>query len=95
MVAFAAETADLAANARAKLLRKGVDAIVANDVSREGIGFDAERNAGLWLTRDETQVIEESSKRAMAERILDRVMRLRREMDGRVNANTGVLAAPE
>ena len=77
VVAFAAETADLAANARAKLLRKGVDAVVANDVSGAGIGFDAKRNAGLWLTRERTEELGESSKRVMAERILDRIRGLR------------------
>ncbi len=77
VIAFAAETADLAANARAKLLRKGVDALVANDVSEAGLGFDAERNAGLWLTRERTEELGESSKRVMAERILDRVKGLR------------------
>ncbi len=77
VIAFAAETADLAANARAKLLRKGADAIVVNDVSVAGLGFDSERNAGLWLTRETTEAFEESSKQVMAERILDRVKRLR------------------
>ncbi len=79
VIAFAAETTDLAANARAKLLRKGVDALVANDVSGAGIGFDAERNAGLWLTRETTEELGESSKRLMADRILDRVQVLRAE----------------
>lgn len=80
VVAFAAETADLAANGRAKLLRKGVDALVANDVSEAGIGFDVERNAGLWLTRERTEELGESSKRGMAEQILDRVKELRMAM---------------
>ena len=92
VVAFAAETADLAANGRAKLLRKGVDALVANDVSGAGIGFDAERNAGLWLTRERTEELGESSKRVMAERILDRVRILRAAM--RVPAESRKLAYP-
>ena len=92
VVAFAAETADLAANARAKLLRKGVDALVANDVSVEGIGFDTERNAGLWLTREGTEELGESSKRMMAERILDRVKKLRAAMP--VPAESVQLAHP-
>ncbi len=77
VIAFAAETADLVANARAKLLRKGVDAIVVNDVSAAGLGFDSERNAGMWLTRETAEELGESSKREMAERILDRVRCLR------------------
>src|SRR3989449_4462871 len=42
VVGFAAETHDVAANARAKLESKGIDLLVANDVSQRGIGFDAD-----------------------------------------------------
>ena len=73
VIAFAAETEDLEANARAKLLRKGVDAIVANNVGLEGTGFDSERNAGLFLTAARTVQLPESSKRIMADRILDEI----------------------
>src|SRR5437868_11223989 len=51
VVGFAAETEDALANGRAKLASKGVDAVVVNEVSVEGIGFDAEQNAGSFLTR--------------------------------------------
>src|SRR5258706_15649806 len=47
IVGFAAETNDVVANARAKLEAKGIDLLVANDVSRRDIGFDAEQNEGL------------------------------------------------
>lgn len=81
VVAFAAETEPdptrLEAAAREKLLRKGVDAIVANDVSEEGSGFDADRNGGLFLTPDNTFVLPPGSKRAMAEAIFDRIAHLR------------------
>ncbi len=73
IVAFAAETEHLQENARAKLLRKGVDAIVANDVSRPGLGFESNRNAGLFLTGQRTVPLPESSKDAMAHRILDEI----------------------
>ena len=49
MVAFAAEVEDAVARGRRKMARKGVDAIVVNDVSRVGLGFDSERNAGTML----------------------------------------------
>jgi phosphopantothenoylcysteine decarboxylase/phosphopantothenate--cysteine ligase len=49
IVGFAAETDDLLTNARAKLLRKGADAIVVNDVAAEGLGFDADNNAATFL----------------------------------------------
>lgn len=77
VVAFAAETEDLEKNARAKLLRKGADAIVANDVSVPGLGFDSHHNSGLFITEESTVELPESSKREMAGRILDRIRALR------------------
>lgn len=77
VVGFAAETEDVLANGRAKLVRKGVDAILVNDVSGEGLGFDSERNAGNFLTREGAVEFSEMSKGEMAERILDEVLRLR------------------
>jgi phosphopantothenoylcysteine decarboxylase/phosphopantothenate--cysteine ligase len=76
VIGFAAETEDAVENGRAKLLRKGVDAVVANDVSRPGLGFDAERNAAVWLTATETIDLPESTKRVLAERILDEAAKL-------------------
>jgi phosphopantothenoylcysteine decarboxylase / phosphopantothenate---cysteine ligase len=77
VIAFAAETEDLEANARAKLQRKGADAIVANDVSAHGLGFESDRNAGLFLTRDSVTPLPAGSKRNMAARILNEVTALR------------------
>jgi phosphopantothenoylcysteine decarboxylase/phosphopantothenate--cysteine ligase len=77
VVGFAAETEDVLANGRAKLVRKGVDAILVNDVSGDGLGFDSERNAGSFLTREGAVEFPEMSKGEMAERILDEVLRLR------------------
>jgi phosphopantothenoylcysteine decarboxylase / phosphopantothenate---cysteine ligase len=77
LVGFAAETENLRENARRKLERKNVDAIVLNDVSRPGLGFGAERNAGEIITAEGVTPIEEMSKAEMAERILDAVVRMR------------------
>jgi phosphopantothenoylcysteine decarboxylase / phosphopantothenate---cysteine ligase len=77
VVGFAAETEDVLANGRAKLMKKGVDAIVVNDVSVEGLGFDSTRNAATFLTRDGAVELNEMSKVEMAGRILDEVLRLR------------------
>jgi phosphopantothenoylcysteine decarboxylase/phosphopantothenate--cysteine ligase len=77
VIAFAAETENIEANARAKLLRKGADAIVVNDVSAPGIGFESDRNAGLFITEGSTVSLPESSKRDMARLILDEVKSLR------------------
>ncbi|ATJ84230.1 bifunctional phosphopantothenoylcysteine decarboxylase/phosphopantothenate--cysteine ligase CoaBC [Halomonas beimenensis] len=52
VVGFAAETRDLEAYARDKLARKGLDMVVANDVSRQGLGFGADDNAALLLWRE-------------------------------------------
>jgi phosphopantothenoylcysteine decarboxylase/phosphopantothenate--cysteine ligase len=78
VIGFAAETEDGLAHARAKLERKGVDAIVLNDVSGEDAGFDVDRNAAIFVTHDGEQPLPESSKRELAERILDQALKLRR-----------------
>jgi phosphopantothenoylcysteine decarboxylase/phosphopantothenate--cysteine ligase len=77
VVGFAAETEDALANGRAKLIRKGVDAVVVNDVAMEGIGFDADQNAGSFLTQSSTVEFPLMSKTKMADRILDEVAKLR------------------
>jgi len=80
LIGFAAETNDMLAQARQKLVGKGLDAIVANDVSREDVGFDSENNAVVILLRDDPQPIELPlmSKLEAAHRILDEVVKLRR-----------------
>lgn len=78
LVGFAAETDDVEAHAREKLRRKGADLIVANDVSREGSGFASETNAATLLDAAGGRVVvAPTSKRELAERILDRVLELR------------------
>jgi phosphopantothenoylcysteine decarboxylase / phosphopantothenate---cysteine ligase len=78
IVGFAAETENRMENGRAKLLRKGADAIVVNDVSREGIGIDADNNAATFLTASTAIELPEMSKRKLADRILDEILTLRR-----------------
>lgn len=78
IVGFAAETEDAVAHGRSKLLRKGADAIVLNDVSREGVGFDSDRNAVTFLTPNTAHDLPEMSKRDLADRILDEILALRR-----------------
>jgi phosphopantothenoylcysteine decarboxylase/phosphopantothenate--cysteine ligase len=77
VVGFAAETEDVLAHGRDKLLRKGADAIVLNDVSREGVGFDCDRNAVTFLTRDRAIELPELTKRELADQILDEILTLR------------------
>jgi len=77
VIGFAAETENLLPNARAKLLRKGIDAIVANDVSSPALGFDSENNAGTFITHNTTTEIPATTKQTMAHRILDQLRPLR------------------
>lgn len=78
IVGFAAETANIMESGRAKLLRKGADAIVVNDVSREGVGMDADENAATFLTLQTAVEMPQMPKRKLADRILDEVLGLRR-----------------
>ncbi|HEX7786075.1 MAG TPA: bifunctional phosphopantothenoylcysteine decarboxylase/phosphopantothenate--cysteine ligase CoaBC, partial [Methylomirabilota bacterium] len=78
LVGFAAETNDVRANAAAKLQAKGVDLLVANDVSVKGIGFDAEDNQVTLLDRwGGVSDLSRMSKLEVADAILDRVLGLR------------------
>jgi phosphopantothenoylcysteine decarboxylase/phosphopantothenate--cysteine ligase len=78
IVGFAAETENVLENARQKLLSKNLDAIVVNDVSREGVGFDSDRNAVTILTRDEVVEVPETTKWEVAQRVLDQISQLRK-----------------
>ncbi|HUZ03932.1 MAG TPA: phosphopantothenoylcysteine decarboxylase, partial [Acidobacteriaceae bacterium] len=78
VIGFAAETNRALEHGRGKLERKGADAIVLNDVSRDGIGFDSDRNAVTFLTASTSIDLPEMSKRALADRILDEALVLRR-----------------
>jgi phosphopantothenoylcysteine decarboxylase/phosphopantothenate--cysteine ligase len=78
VVGFAAETENVLENARKKLVAKGLDAIVVNDVSREGIGFDSDRNAVTIITHGEVIDVPETTKWEVAQRVLDQVAKLRK-----------------
>jgi phosphopantothenoylcysteine decarboxylase / phosphopantothenate---cysteine ligase len=84
LIGFAAETDNLLENARAKLTRKGVDAIVLNDVSRPEIGFNSDRNEVTIVTASETVTVPEASKLYVAMKILETVRHLRSEASVRV-----------
>ncbi len=78
IVGFAAETENRMENGRAKLLAKGADAIVVNDVGSEGVGIDADTNAATFLTRATSVEMPQMAKRQLADRILDEILALRR-----------------
>jgi phosphopantothenoylcysteine decarboxylase / phosphopantothenate---cysteine ligase len=79
VVGFAAETHDTLENARKKLESKSLDAIVLNDVSQPGIGFDSERNAVTIITRSVTQNVPETNKWEVAHRVLDTIVKIKAE----------------
>src|SRR6476469_8946958 len=77
VIGFAAETEHVLENARKKLQAKSLDAIVLNDVSQPGIGFDSERNAVTILTHAGAETVPETSKWEVAHRVLDAVVKVK------------------
>lgn len=78
MIGFAAETGDLAANAKSKLARKRLDLIVANDVTQTGAGFGVDTNIVTFLGADgSVESLPILSKDEVADRILDRLAAMR------------------
>jgi phosphopantothenoylcysteine decarboxylase/phosphopantothenate--cysteine ligase len=78
IIGFAAETENRMENGRAKLLRKGADAIVVNDVTGKNVGIDADDNAATFLTPSTAIELPQMPKRKLADRILDEILSLRR-----------------
>ena len=79
IVGFAAETEHLLENAAAKLRSKRLDLLVANDVTQEGAGFDADTNIVTLLFPDGRKVaLEKMSKLDVANRVLDEVAEIRK-----------------
>jgi phosphopantothenoylcysteine decarboxylase/phosphopantothenate--cysteine ligase len=77
LVGFAAETEELVANAKQKLARKGLDLVVANDVTRPGAGFDADTNVVTLVGADgKIEELPQLTKREVADCILDRIVAL-------------------
>jgi phosphopantothenoylcysteine decarboxylase/phosphopantothenate--cysteine ligase len=89
VIGFAAETENVLENARKKLVSKGLDAIVANDVSRSGIAIDSDRNAVTILSASELVEVPEAGKLEVAQRILDAVQRLHVERGVSAEAQGG------
>jgi len=78
LVGFAAETGDADARARAKRVRKEIDLIVANDVSRPDAGFEVATNAVTLIDAEGERALPLQSKERVAAAILDRVEQLMR-----------------
>jgi phosphopantothenoylcysteine decarboxylase / phosphopantothenate---cysteine ligase len=88
LVGFAAETEDLVANARAKLSRKGLDFIVANDVSKSDRGFGTADNVVSLVDAKNVTELPRMSKLSLAHRLLDRVMTKSEAHDDAVGRDT-------
>ena len=86
VIGFAAETENVLENARQKLVAKNLDAIVVNDVSREGVGFDSDRNAVTIISRENVVEIAETTKLEVAQRVLDQIVQLRQRRKSAVKA---------
>ncbi|MDQ1425693.1 MAG: phosphopantothenoylcysteine decarboxylase / phosphopantothenate---cysteine ligase, partial [Acidimicrobiaceae bacterium] len=77
LVGFAAETDDVVANATAKLVRKNLDFVVANDVAAPGAGFDHDTNAVTIVAADgSARVVPIADKRIVADAVLDAIVAL-------------------
>jgi phosphopantothenoylcysteine decarboxylase/phosphopantothenate--cysteine ligase len=89
VVGFAAETENLIDNAREKLRKKKLDAIIANDVTRHDSGFDSRTNAITILTAQDNDPVElpALSKSEAANRILDCIASLRSSWKRRPNSS--------
>jgi phosphopantothenoylcysteine decarboxylase/phosphopantothenate--cysteine ligase len=85
VIGFAAETENVLEHARQKLLKKRLDAIVANDVSQPGIGFDSDQNAVTIITANDVQEVPATSKQEVAAKILDvaKALRIRKSAAAR------------
>ena len=83
LVGFAAESGDPVERGRAKLVRKHVDFIVANDITRADAGFDVDTNAVTVISQDSEETIAVTPKADVAARILDRAeLRLKARASG-------------
>ena len=89
LIGFAAETENLLQNARDKLAKKGVDAIVLNDVSRKDVGFDSDRNEVTIVSPTGAVPVPQAGKLQVAQKVLDAAVRLRQQLTVPLAAPTG------
>ena len=78
VVGFAAETNDVITYAKIKMGKKDLDMVVANDITKEGAGFDTDTNIATIITRTGGEIdLPKMTKRELADKVLDEVVRLR------------------
>ena len=78
LVGFAAETDNVRQNAAEKLKKKNLDMIVANDVTLPGAGFNVDTNIAALITKEGTEEQPLQTKRELADKILDKILVLRK-----------------
>jgi phosphopantothenoylcysteine decarboxylase/phosphopantothenate--cysteine ligase len=79
VIGFAAETNDVVNYARSKMEKKGLDLVVANDITKEGAGFDTDTNIATIISKDSQTDLPLMSKWELADKILDEIVRLRKQ----------------
>lgn len=77
VVGFAAETNDVVGYARSKMEKKGLDLVVANDITKEGAGFNTDTNIATIVTRDGEADLPLMTKRELADKLLDEIVKIR------------------
>lgn len=78
VVGFAAETTDVIEYARSKMEKKGLDMVVANDITAKGAGFNTDTNSATIIIRGEKDIeLPLMPKREMADKILDEIAKIR------------------
>ena len=82
VIGFAAETNDVVNYARSKMQKKGLDMVVANDITKEGAGFNTDTNIATIISKDSQIDLPLMPKRELADKILDEILKLR-------NSNAG------
>lgn len=76
LIGFAAESRDVVAYGQEKLARKGLDLLVANDISAADAGFETETNRVILISRDAVEPLELMSKARVSEAVIERLARL-------------------
>ena len=79
LIGFAAETENLESNAHAKLTRKGCDLIIANDVSKPGIGFDSDHNEVILVFPGHTEELPLATKHDLAHQLAQAITKLHKK----------------
>lgn len=79
VVGFAAETNDVVTYAKIKMGKKGLDLVIANDITQKGAGFNTDTNIATIISKSGEIELPLMSKRELADRILDEIVKLRRQ----------------